>query len=292
MKNFLSKHPIFLTETSTSKCGSIYLGRFGRDPSGSEKRRTIMESNGEMELGNLPSLQDQLCKLELAYVDVQDGRDVDARQDVLDALANYGKSRFRLGEALATYKTFYSEGRGWMEAAKAIGQAMGRDERTVRRMIEDFQRASQCHPAVIVELESLGLDPAAKKNEPLLATILEMPSTYVAAEPKAAAAKAVEEVNTAKKLKRSKKPSQSVPVTDDSSSEPLTKAEKQRFAIRLKLRTALTNVPSGRKLAELIAALEEEMFEIWGERNTIEITLTPRSSTLTVDGRGKQEQAA
>jgi hypothetical protein len=42
----------------------------------------------------------------------------------------------------------------------------------------------------------------------------------------------------------------------------------------------------------LIAALEEEMFEIWGERNTIEITLTPRSSTLTVDGRGKQEQAA
>ena len=75
-------------------------------------------------------------------------------------------------------------------------------------------------------------------------------------------------------------------------SAPLSQEEKQRRDIRLKIQTALRNVPKDQKLAELVAALEEEMYEVWGERDAIPITLTPRPSALTIDGRRKLEAAA
>ena len=68
--------------------------------------------------------------------------------------------------------------------------------------------------------------------------------------------------------------------------------EKQRFDIRMKIRSALTNIPDDGKLAELIAALEEEIYESWGLREPFTIQITPCPSAFTLDGRRKLEVAA
>ncbi len=48
-----------------------------------------------------------------------------------------------------------------MAAAKAIANAIGCDERTIRRTIDDFERVTQVPDAVIKALEQAGFDLAA-----------------------------------------------------------------------------------------------------------------------------------
>jgi hypothetical protein len=73
---------------------------------------------------------------------------------------------------------------------------------------------------------------------------------------------------------------------------PLTREEKQRFSVRMKIRTALTNIEPDQRLSVLIAALEEEMFAVWGQRYPVTVTVTPRASGLTLDGRRRREEVA
>jgi hypothetical protein len=56
----------------------------------------------------------------------------------------------------------------------------------------------------------------------------------------------------------------------------------------MKIRTALNNIDTPRKLMELVAALEEEMFAVWGQTEPITVTITPRPSSLTLDGRKRK----
>ena len=60
----------------------------------------------------------------------------------------------------------------------------------------------------------------------------------------------------------------------------------------MRIRAALTNVVRDRKFAELIAALEEEMFDVWGATEPVTVTITPRASGLTLDGRKRREDVA
>ena len=62
--------------------------------------------------------------------------------------------------------------------------------------------------------------------------------------------------------------------------------------VRMKIRTALTNIEADRKLSVLLAALEEEMFDVWGFTGLVTVTITPRASGLTLDGRKRREDAA
>jgi len=213
----------------------------------------------------------------------------------MEALDQYHTSRYRFGEALATYKAFFAEGRAWMQAAELIGQAIGRDERTVRRILEDYERASRLSVEALDALETKGIDPAAKKNAPLLKIIHAMPPGDVKAEPEKAVTQAIKTVKAAKagkKAETTKKPSQSVSVPSDTQLVLLSREEKQLRDLRQRIRAGLTDVPNDRKLAVLVAAIEEEMYEVWGERVAQEITLTPRPSALTLDGRRKLEDAA
>ncbi len=249
-----------------------------------------METTSGNKMDKLSNLGARLLEAEREYVKCDDGADV-ARQDLLDALGQYHSSRFRFGKVLAAYKVFFAEERTWMQVAKLIGRAIDRDERTIRRIIEDYEHASQVPVEVIEELEALGVDPAAKKNAPVLTNILEMPLSDVKAELKEVVAHAVKTAKV-KKTAAVKKPNQPVTALETPVSAPLTRVEKQRRHIRLKIQTALNDVPNDQKLVELIAALEEEMYEVWGERDSKEITLTPRPSALTIDGRRKLEVAA
>jgi hypothetical protein len=206
-----------------------------------------------------------------------------------DTLRDYSRSRYRFGKALAAYKVFFIEGRGWVEAAKIIGRAIDRDAKTIYRIVADYERASQVPVEAIEELEALGIDPAAKKNVPVLTNILQMAAGAVKSKPKEAVTQAVK---AAKAEKAAKKPSQSVPFPAISEPESLSREEKLRRDIRQKVRAGLTNVPNDRKLAELQAAVEEEMYEVWGVQSPQTVTFTPRPSALTLDGHRKLEVAA
>lgn len=251
-----------------------------------------MKTNGGNKMDNLSSLSARLIEVEREHVKCDDGTEVDARLDLIDALGQYHGSRFSFGRALAAYKLFFVEERTWMQVAEIIGQTIGRNERTIRRIIDDYERASQVPAEAIEELEVLGIDPAAMKNAPVLTNILQMPASVVKSVPKEAVMQAVKAAKAGRKAKAAKTPSQSVPSPAISEPESLSREEKLHRDIRQRVRAGLTNVPNDRKLAELQAAVEEEMYEAWGMRDAINITLTPRPSAMTLDGRRKLEGAA
>ena len=71
--------------------------------------------------------------------------------------------------------------------------------------------------------------------------------------------------------------------------EELTRQEKAHFSVRMKIRTALNNFEDGQKLPTLIAALEEEMYQVWGSRQPITIEVTPRPSLLSMNGQKRKD---
>ena len=254
-----------------------------------------MKSDGGNNLGNLPNLGAQLLKIELEHIKDDDGTAAGVRESIMEALPQYRNSRYQFGKLLSAYKVFFIEEGGWLATAAAIGEALGCDERTVRRIAEDYDRASKLPVEALDALQTQGIDPAAKKNAPLLKIIHAMPPGDVKAEPEKAVTQAIKTVKAAKagkKAETTKKPSQSVSVPSDTQLVLLSREEKQLRDLRQRIRAGLTDVPNDRKLAVLVAAIEEEMYEVWGERVAQEITLTPRPSALTLDGRRKLEDAA
>jgi hypothetical protein len=223
------------------------------------------EDDGLSPMDNLSNLSAQLGKLEVEYAVADLGKVKDARLAFVHALEQYRDSRYRLGERLAAYKKYYVAEQGWMEAARAVASAMGRDERTVRCIVDDFQRVSGVSAKAIKELERRGIDPAAPKNAPTITKLLMMPSSVVDSEPDTA-------VSTAIELARSKCDSRA-----DNRRLQLTPNERQRLAVRTKVRSALAKVALLLKLKVLLAALEEEMFAEWGETAPVTATINPRA---------------
>jgi hypothetical protein len=147
-----------------------------------------------------------------------------------------------------------------MTAAKAIATAIGCDERTIRRTVNDFERVSNVPDVVIKALQQAGFDPAARKNAGMISKILRMPNKATEVNPEAAVLSAVQTVKAGRVAVAHQAPE-----------------KRRRLAVRQKIRTALTSVPVEKKLAELVAAIEEEMYTEWGLMNPIIITLTPRA---------------
>ncbi|HEV2323974.1 MAG TPA: hypothetical protein VGS10_08480 [Terracidiphilus sp.] len=87
-----------------------------------------------------------------------------ARSAVVKVISDYRNSRFQLGRVLRNYQIQFKEERGWVVAAKAIAEAINRDERTIYRIIGDFERASNLAPIWVETLHAQKLVPAAPKN--------------------------------------------------------------------------------------------------------------------------------
>jgi hypothetical protein len=223
-------------------------------------------------LGNLSSLSAQLSKLEDQHVVANKNAVRDVRLTVVNALEGFRASRYRLGERLAAYKVYYVAEQGWMEAAQAIATWMACNERTIRRILEDFQRASKVPSPAIKAMERLGLDPSARKNAPTVTTLLTMPSALVTLLPDAAVSAAVQSAKRKCDLQA------------DSERSAFTAEERQRIAVRVKIRSALANVSTESKLAVLLAALEEEMYSEWGQTAPVTVTITPRPPKAADDG--------
>ena len=97
----------------------------------------------------------------------------------MEALPQYRNSRYQFGKLLSAYKVFFIEEGGWLATAAAIGEALGCDERTVRRIAEDYDRASKLPVEALDALQTQGIDPAAKKNTAIVSNLLSMPRPVV-----------------------------------------------------------------------------------------------------------------
>src|SRR5579862_3400304 len=162
-----------------------------------------MKKNSNEGVDNLSNVGALLREIEAEQVDNEDGTAVDARENVVDALTHYHNSRFAFGKALAAYKAFFADG-GWVAAAKVIGKAIHRDEKTIYRIVEDYERASKVPEEARKELEAQGIDPAAKKNEAAISNLVMMDLPAIKADPKKAVVVAVEKMNMAKTEKKAK----------------------------------------------------------------------------------------
>ncbi len=122
-------------------------------------------------MSNLKKLLRKLEPSQLAY----DQSLHQARESLIGALRVYTHSRYHLGRALHVYKRYFKAERAWMEAAKLIAAAIDRDEKTVFRIIEDYERASQL-PAITLEaMLDQKIDPAAARNARVVENLLRIP---------------------------------------------------------------------------------------------------------------------
>lgn len=200
-----------------------------------------------------------------------------ARTEVLSAIEGVHWTRYSLGKALEAYRAYYKADRGWMEAAAVIARSLRCDNRTVRNIIRDYHGIKTLPENVIEAAHSRGINLARKKFFPLTKLIHD----EIGSAPELsdeAAGKVIDKVIQ-------------IPTQKPSKDEPfvaLTRDESARWKVRMKIRTALNNIETSRKLAELVVALEEEMFAVWGQTEPVTVTITPRPSSLTLDGRKRK----
>ncbi len=254
-----------------------------------------MKNSGNTDVDNLSIVSALLREIEVEHVDNADGTAISAREELVKFLDHYLGSRFSFGRALAAYKVFFIKEGGWVAAAKVIGKAIHRDEKTIFRIVADYERASQLPEVAIVELEAKGIDPAAKKNQPIVEAIGAIPRTEVEAAPEKAVATGIEAFNktkAAEKTKRAEKehaahlekaakePSEVVPVTWQYGrrTPPYTPEEQRREHIKSTIYTELDIVPEEKKLKELITSIEEFMYENLELRELISIQFNPHPS--------------
>jgi len=134
-----------------------------------------VQDDMQFDFGQLSDLSVRLQELEVGCVGVNELGLGSARLSLVNALEGFRSSRYRLGQKLSAYKAFFQANQGWMVAATAIADAMGCEERTIRRIIDDFERVSEVPDVVIKALQQAGFDPAARKNAGMIAKLLGMP---------------------------------------------------------------------------------------------------------------------
>jgi hypothetical protein len=257
------------TNSSTKPKGSSAVLN-GENESTTTTNATAKTAVGsDVKVENFSTLAARLRAAETGRVKNSKGLQ-EVRQAVVEAAQRYHTSRYNLGKALRTYKECFAEDRGWMMAAKEIGVALECCERTIRNIVADYLRASKLPESVIAAAEVKGLDLAERKHAPLVKVLEnELAGNEAPTIPEA-------QQILGKVLKISAAPA---------TKATLHKAEKLRWEVRLKIRTALTNVAPDAKLSELLAALEEEMHDVWGMTKPITFTITPKPGKLDITGK-------
>lgn len=141
---------------------------------------------------NLSDLREQLCKLESASRGADRGGLKQAREDLIAAVGSYTCQRYHLGRTLLQYKVVLKAEHVWTAAAKAIGAAIGRDERTIYRIVDDFERAVRLPDSTIQAMLDQKIDPAERRNARGVEHLIQMPEPATREEAAAAVASAFE----------------------------------------------------------------------------------------------------
>jgi hypothetical protein len=143
---------------------------------------------------NLSNLRTALKNIERQYLPPEGTDASQQRNAVISQLETYRNSRYHFGRALRSYQQLFKAERAWMAAVKVIADAIGRDERTVMRIIEDYERAHHLPPIVI--------EAAERKNAPVVDKLLEMPRPQSRDEAESAVKAAFRANQAAKRTKR------------------------------------------------------------------------------------------
>jgi hypothetical protein len=150
----------------------------------------------------MSNIKCQLKELEAKHVANQSGELRQTRECLLGALRTYGSSRYELGRALRLYKGHYKAERGWMAAASIVAAAIDCDERTLFRILDDYERAAQL-PAIVLEaMQDQNIDPAAHKHAALIEELVQIPEPRTGEEARVVVAGAIKELVERKKQKR------------------------------------------------------------------------------------------
>lgn len=166
----------------------------------SGERNTMRMNEGRTtKSDNLSDLSTRLKDVESTYIkDISVGL-AQARNSLVGALPAFRSSRMNFGRILRAYKEHYKAARSWTAAMKVIAEAIGCDERTVERIIEDYERASSLPALVIDAMEELKINPAAAKNAPVIEKLVQMPLPATREEAAAAVRVAVQDHAAQKK---------------------------------------------------------------------------------------------
>ncbi len=150
----------------------------------------------------LSYLADRLKALEQGQVN-KGGVELNrARTAVVMIVSAYRETRFNLGRVLHEYKAYFKAERGWTAAAQAVADAISRDERTVYRIIANYERASHAPTILLEAMEAQKIDAAAPKNAALIQKIVEMPAPATPTEAKEIVARVSNEIAVMKRERR------------------------------------------------------------------------------------------
>lgn len=140
-----------------------------------ERNTTSMNEGRTAISDNLSDFSSKLKDVENTYIKEISVELAHARNAVVGALPAFRSSRMNIGRILRTYKEHYKAARGWTAAVKVIAEAMGCDERTVDRIIEDYERASQLPSITLEVMAEQRIDPAAARNAAVVEKLAQMP---------------------------------------------------------------------------------------------------------------------
>lgn len=124
---------------------------------------------------NLSEISIELKRVEDTYIHSGSTELAHARNAVVGSISGFKVSRLNLGRALRTYKQYFKAERDWTSAMKIIADVLQCDERTVYRLIEDYERASRLPEITLEAMAGQKIDPAAAKNAPVVENLLRMP---------------------------------------------------------------------------------------------------------------------
>jgi len=193
-------------------------------------------------------------------------------------VSGFESSRYLRGKLLWKYREGYRGSKGpWMKALQALADIDGVHINTIRNYIKDYEAAMYLPESIRLALRDSGIDAAKKKNRALIKRIINRQgSSAKAKEPNKEQASRI----VADEMMK-------IPVAPDLSdvSERLDADEKRRHLIRKGIRQGVVNIQRSKRLEVVKAALEEEMYMNWGQKEPVTITLTPHWTPITFDGR-------
>ncbi len=167
-----------------------------------------MEKVIKTKFDNLSNLAITLLHIERECADSMDGASINttalqqARSSVATLAAAYKQNRYNFGRALRHYQQHFKKQRGWIAAADVIAKAIGREVRTIYRLIEGYESAEALSPLVLVEMQEQGIDPGAAKNSDIVRELQTIPQPTVREDVKAVVAQAKRKHAEQKREKR------------------------------------------------------------------------------------------
>lgn len=125
---------------------------------------------------NLANLETDLKEAEEAGDIKCDNQDLQhAREALLGVIQTFACRAYELGSALRVYRSYFKAEHGWVKAASVIAGAIGRSPRTIYRLVEEYEYASQLPQITRDAMQEQQIEPCARKNAGLVTALLKEP---------------------------------------------------------------------------------------------------------------------